>query len=274
MKIVDVDKLFKEFAKDYILGKKGELSGDVEEQKEAVYDAFSKTSFDVLNGKTPLTFYDDEKDKIIEVLKEHFKNNVPVSEYLIDALIDYADEADLNALISDESPDDLLLIVIEVMEHKGGKSCVNGLIDVLLEGKRSKDVLDACADYLCDKDVFDVIEKYLKNENVTLTPQLCDVISKQKRLSDAMKNALETAFINNLDKAPEYASYLVEYGDESVLDTLKQGLARVNDYVSSKEIAIAIEALGGEVDLTRDFSKDKDYLKIKEAQKNERKNNG
>ncbi len=273
MKIVDIDKLFKEFVADYISKNKDNLKGDVEEQKEAVYDAFSKTTFDALGGKTPIDFYDDEKDKTVEILKEHFVKNVPVSEYLIDALISYADEEELNALISDASEDDLLLIVIEVMIHKNSKIAVNGLIDLLFEGKRSKEVLDACVDYLSDKDVFDKINDYLSKENQVVTAQLCDLISRQKRHSYVMTKALETEFLKNPEKAPEYCSYLVEYGDESVLQTLYEGLNKATDYVSTKEILIAIEALGGEADFNRDFSKDKDYIAIKEAQKNERKNN-
>ncbi len=274
MKIVDIDELFKTFAKDYILKNKENLKGDVDEQKEAVYDAFSKTTFDKLDGKTPLNFYEDKSCEVVDILKEHFALGVPVSEYLIDALIDYAGEDELIKLISKESSDDLLLIVIEVLTHKNSKNADNGLIEVLFEGKRSKDVLDACVDYLSDKEVFDKINDYLNDENAVVTSQLCDLISKQKKHSKIMTKTLEREFSSNLKKAPEYCSYLVEYDDESVLDTLYEGLQKTNDYVSTKEILIAIEALGGQADFSRDFSKDKDYIAIKEAQKNERKNNG
>ncbi len=77
MTIVDVDKLFKNFVKDY-LKTKPELTDDVDSQTEALYTKFNKTSFKELDGKTPSEFYLDKKDDLVEILAEHFKLGGPL----------------------------------------------------------------------------------------------------------------------------------------------------------------------------------------------------
>ena len=69
------------------------------------------------------------------------------------------------------------------------------------------------------------------------------------------------------DRVAEYCSYLVRYGDESVVKELEAFRDCVDDYVSFKELDLAIEALGGVSDRSRDFEEDLDYIKIKEAEK-------
>ena len=266
MLIVDIDKLFKSFATEYIKENKEKINGG-EDDAESLYTAFQNTHFATLNGKTPLTFYQD-CDDLIAVLLEHFNQNVPVSDYLIEALMHHGDEDRLTELLSDDKPEDLLLILIEVLSHQNSKKCVNRLIALLFSQNCSEKVKDSCAEYLEDFDVLDQLLSYCENQKAN--PSACYLLSKQKQNSTVSK-ILQTEFLNNLDRAQEYASYLENYGDESAVEILQKGLTMVNDYVSFKEISIAIEALGGTVSEKRDFTTDKNYIKIHEASKNEHK---
>lgn len=272
MLIVDIDKLFQKYVAENLKLIKGTVNQDnLDEKKEELYSAFFSTTFSELGGKTPLTFYKGV-DNLVEILKEHFRLGVPVSEYLIDALIDGDTEDELLALLDETLPTDLLLIVIEVLEHKGSKKCVNGLIDLLFSDSTADSVKDSCVDMLVEFDIFDALIERLKtckNPNGAV----CELLSKQPKRSNVITDVLKRGLLNNLDSAPEYCSYIVEYGDESILDGLYEALQKVNDYVSFKEIGMAIEALGGTFDDKRDFSKDKNFIKIKEANKNERKDN-
>ncbi len=271
MTIVDVDKLFKNFVKDY-LKTKPELTDDVDSQTEALYTKFNKTSFKELDGKTPSEFYLDKKDDLVEILAEHFKLGVPVSDYLIDALIDYGNEEELAKFLTEETDENMLLVVLEVLSHKGTKSCDNRLI-ALLFGNTSDAVKDFCAEMLSGRDLSEELISFCeKSENVS--GSICELLSKQKKGNEKIAKILEREFLKHTDKAPEYCSYLVEYGDESVLPSLYSALEKATDYVCYKEIGLAIEALGGSFDGAKDFSKDKNYIKIKEAGKNEHKDNG
>jgi len=58
-----------------------------------------------------------------------------------------------------------------------------------------------------------------------------------------------------------YANYLGQYGDERAIDILLEA-AKTCDYISFLEIRNAVEQLGGEFDIERDFSQDKDFKKL------------
>ncbi len=270
MIIIDIDNLFKKYAAENIAKLKGTVTADnVEEKKEELYASFQNQAFKELGGKTPLNFY-SEDDDLIGVLKEHFKRNVPVSEYLIHALSHHANEDDLIELLDENNPEDLLLITIETLSHKNSEKCVNRLIGLLFNENTPDSVKDSCAEYLEDKEIFDILEETLK-ACPYLSGAACELLSRQKKRSPLIKKALTEELFNNVDKTPEYCAYLVEYGDESVLDDLYKALETANDYVSYKEIGMAIDALGGTFTGDRNFSKDKNYIKIKAANKNERK---
>lgn len=272
MKTVDIDKLFKNFVKDYLKTKPKLNGDDVDSQTEALYAQFNKTTFEELDGKTPAEFYLDKKDDLVEILTEHFKCGVPVSDYLIDALIDYAKEEDLAKFLSEETDSDMLLVVLEVLSHMGAKSCDNRLI-ALLFGNTSDEVKDFCAEMLSGKDLENELIEYC-NKSTNVSGSICELLSEQKKGNKEIAKILEQEFLKHTDKAPEYCSYLVEYGDEGCLPSLYSALENASDYVCYKEIGLAIEALGGNFDSSKDFSKDKNYIKIKEAGKNEHKDNG
>jgi hypothetical protein len=63
-----------------------------------------------------------------------------------------------------------------------------------------------------------------------------------------------------------HASYLAAYGDERALPFLYE---RIRDesigFVEFQELKYAIEALGGEYNEERDFSKDKDFVAVESA---------
>ncbi len=273
MLIVDIDKLFQKYVAANIGAIKGTVSDDnLDEKKEELYSSFQSHHFEELGGKTPLEFYEDEDLDLIEVLCEHFNKKVPVSEYLIHALMHKAGEDELIKLLDVNKPSDLLLIVIEVLTHKNSKKCINGLIDLLFDEKTDDEVKDACTQALENgNDVFDILINKIQSDNVYIGGAACELLSRQVRRDKRITEILTNKLLENLDKAPEYCSYIVEYGDEASLDGLYKAIKLVSDYVCFKEIGMAIEALGGDFSEQRDFSKDKNYIKIKEANKNEHK---
>lgn len=273
MLIIDIDNLFKKFAKENISKISGSVNADnIDEKKEALYTLFQNTTFSELGGKTPATFYEGCSD-LVEVLKEHINKKVPVSEYLIHELTHDGNEAELVSLLDDENDEDLLLIAIEVLSEKNSEKCDNRLIALLFSEKTSDKVKDACGEYLICRDVFDELIKVAeKSENIC--GAACELLANQTRRSSVIAEILQEEFLKHQDKAPEYCSYIVRYGDDSLKNCLYSALQNATDYVCFKEIGMAIEALGGVFDEKKDFSKDKNYIKIKEAGKNEHKNNG
>ena len=78
------------------------------------------------------------------------------------------------------------------------------------------------------------------------------------------KNPLIEQFEKNQDNIPLYSSYIAKYGDERALPLLLKTIENEKlNYADFEELRFAIEALGGEYNKIRDFSKDKSFKKIK-----------
>ena len=91
---------------------------------------------------------------------------------------------------------------------------------------------------------------------------LVEILSHTQK-DDRVFNVLVEEFVANKDKVQIYAGYLSKYGDDRALPVLFEAIEQENiTYADFEELRFAIEALGGEYDKVRDFSKDKTYKKI------------
>ena len=92
---------------------------------------------------------------------------------------------------------------------------------------------------------------------------LVDILShadKDERIFDILVNE----FLENQHKIPLYAGLLAKYGDERALPYLNKAIENEKiNYADFEELRFAIESLGGECKVKKDFSKDKLYSKIK-----------
>lgn len=111
-----------------------------------------------------------------------------------------------------------------------------------------------------DLKLCDAIDKRLPFAAQTVKPVLSDFVVYAPPTKNGL--ALLRELLLSQTDTPLYASYLAKYGDPSAIEDLK-GLAETCDYVSFMEIVNAIEALGGQADIKRDFSSDPLYRKIK-----------
>ncbi len=269
MKLVDIDSLFKNYVTQYLIKNKGSLENvDLDEKKEELYSLFAQTPLKELDGLTPDTYYQN-KGGLVELLKAHFQQNVPVSDYLIDALILKGNESELLDLIDLSSPSDMLLIAIEALSAKNIKIDDNRLIPLLFSEKVSDEVKDEIVEIinLDLNQISNIIDAAYNSKSVS--GAVCQMLSRLPVKDERIVKILIREFKNNPKKIPEYCSYIVTYGDESALEALYEAESKTRNYVDNKEIVIAIEALGGELTKKRNFTKDRDYQAIKEASKNE-----
>lgn len=273
MMIVDIDKLFKAYVVDFLTKNKGKYNdSQLNDKLEDLYTDFAATPFKELDGHTPATFYVDKADKLVWILTEHFKVGVPVSDYLISAIKEVSPKEELLPLVSLSNPADLVLIALECLYAKDAKIDDNRLIDLFFDSNLDERIRDFIADhYLNDHSLKMAILDRAEGIDAP-SGAVLDVLSTMEH-SDRIRAVLERGFLSGLDKAPEYCQYLVRYFDESLLPALYRGIELCDDYISFKEISIAIEALGGTPPAQRDFSNDKNYLRIKESSKNEHKTN-
>ena len=266
MKIIDVDKLFEKFMRKYVAEHSGRYSEEEwYEQLPELYRTFENTPFPELDGKTPAVCYDDEPD-LVSVWKEYIIKGVPLNDYLLDAVTKRVSEGDVLSLLTEDADEELLLSAVDVLRRKNSKNAVYRYIDLLFSKKICHHVKDEMVEDVINE-VDGVYGEILSRlDGKTVDSMFAEILSNVKVRDDRIKKILLDG-LEKGDKVPEYAAYFVNYGDESCLGELCEYIKKVDDYVSFKELKLAIEALGGLVDTERDFTFDKDYLKIKAAKR-------
>ena len=263
-KIVDIDKLFEKYFKRIMLENKGKFSEDEWLEKlPSYYAEFEKTTFDELGGKTPATYFDGDED-ILATFLTYVESGVPISDRLFEGVAKGVEDKKILDLLTEESDEQVLLAAIEIIRMKNVKYAVNEYIDLFFSKKVCKHVKNEIVEDMVDNaDVYaPIILEKVGEEGVS--DALCEVLAHSSKKYDKIKRIL----LNGLkkgDRVPEFAAYLTQYDDESCVDEMKEYIKKVEDYVSYNELALAIEALGGQVEGERDFSFDEDYIKIKGA---------
>ena len=259
--IIDIDKLFEKFVRAYLVKNKGNLKeGELTDRLSEIYSQFESEPNDRLGGLKPKEYFTGEED-IVSVWLEYIKRGVPLNDYVLDAVVENGKDEDVVAHLNENEDEQVLLSGIEIMRRKNVKSAVDCYIDLLFSKKVCHHVKDEIVEdliYFAD----DVSEKLLERVcGGRADGAVCEILSRVTKKDERIKRILLDG-LKRGDKVPEYSAYLIHYDDESCVDEMKDYLSGVTDYVSYKELKMAIEALGGTADDNRDFSLDKDYKKL------------
>ena len=272
IKIIDLDKIFDKYIGSYVYKNVGKIKPEeIEDHIPVMYEEFGNEKLSDLNGKTPNEYYKDfPAGELVSALKEHIFSGVPVSDFLLEAIIAAKDAEKFVLLgLKTEENEELLSYLLTVYElagfNKGTGEILGFVIYDYSENLRehATEILSKTADSVKDAvlEVFDGADDS-KKEN------LAEILSNCKK-DDRVLDVLSAEFLRRKDKIAQYAGYLSKYGDERALPLL---LSAIEDekirYADFTELRFAIESLGGEYEKERDFKNDKDYGKIKGVKKN------
>jgi hypothetical protein len=276
IKIIDTDKLFSDFASSYIEKNMQGLSPkEIEDRIEELFNAFADTPLDALNGKTPNTYYNDfDVLDLIRALKRHVDTGVEPPVYLVDAIVnkDGGEDKLIELLASDK--EDLIIYAMNILSEKNCVKAVDKFFDFIV-WDYDETVTELATEFLSvypDEIAERAIETYKdikKQKRVYLLEILSRVTKKDNRIFEILVNE----FILNPDNIPLYANYISRYGDERALPILLTCIESDKiDYTDFQELKCAIEALGGECNIKKDFSNDRAYLALKKAKENSKIN--
>ena len=263
MKIIDFDKLFEKFVRGYIAKNKDKHKmEDWEQHISELYEVFSKTSFSELGGKTPENYFKGETG-LIEVLREYVKNDYPIVDELLAEIALTESNENLQLLLSEDESEQMLILAIEIYRRRDGDLPFNRYIDLLFSKKIDSHVKNELIE--------DILPYADKVENIILsklngkrTPSIfAEILSHTTKKSPKVKEILLLG-LEDEKKIAEYSAYLVNFNDESCVPYMIKKLGNIEDFVAYRELKNAIEALGGDVEVEKDFSFDKDYLYVKE----------
>ncbi len=269
VKIIDVDKLFDKYIEGYVYGNIGKVKPEeIENKIPELYVKFGDEKLKELDGKTPNTYYKDYSGKeLLECLKEHLKKDVPVSDFLCEALTENPDNE--NALcdsLNEDNSEEFILYVMNMLGDMGSKKAAKRYLEFIVwdfgEGVRelATELLSTFAENVKE----DVLAQY-KDVDGEKKGCLTEILSNCKS-DERVFDILVEEFSNHQENIPLYAGYLAKYGDERALPFLTAAIEKEKlSYADFEELRFAIEALGGTYDKERDFSNEKTFKKIKAA---------
>lgn len=270
IKIIDIDSLFDEYISDYVYKNIGKVKPEeIENQMPVLYAEFGDAPQKALDGKTPNEYYKNYTAKeLLSALKEHLEKGVPVSDFLIETLtsIDGAEKAVYDELLVD-SAEEYTLYLMNALSDMGSNIAGKRYLEFIISDY-PESIKELATELLCnDPDAHkeSIIECFKDADSITKA-RFTEILSHASK-DDKVFEILINEFIMNPKEIPVYAGYLAKYGDERALPFLMTAIEndKIN-YADFEELRFAIESLGGEVSKERDFTFDKAYKKIKQAQ--------
>ena len=267
-KILDVDALFDKYIESYVYSNIGKVKPEeIENRIPELYVEFGDKALEELDGKTPNTYYKDfPGEELLDCLKAHLSGNVPVSDFLCEAITGNPNNEDVlvNALKGEESEEFLLYVMNMLGDMQSVKPAKRYLEFIVWDFSETiREVATECLTDMAELVKEDILAQFNDVDEVRKAC-LTDVLSNCKN-DDRVFDILISEFEKHQDNIPLYSAYLGKFGDNRALPYLMETIERENlTYADFEELRFAIEALGGEYTKERDFSKDKSFKKIKQ----------
>lgn len=267
IKIIDLDKLFDKYIEKFVLDNVGKIKPEeIENKIPVLYEEFGNSVQKDLDGKTPNAFYREfSPEELLTALKEHIEKDVPVSDFLIEAITANKDSVKhVKAALMREEDEQFSAYLMNILNDLKADIPVERYIEFALYdypeniGELATEALIENADRAKDK-----VLKCFDDAPEDKKDRLSEILSNVKNKSDEVFDKLAEGFVKNKKKIPLYANYLAKYGDERAIPFLKSAIEGKVNYQEFEELKFAIEVLGGEYTEKRDFTDDAIYKKIK-----------
>lgn len=265
--LIDFEERFGVFLKEYI--KNNDI--DEEDLEEIITDLYLQwlgAPCDWLDGKSPNSYFDShDAAGLIEALGKYIFSGVSVPGSLL-IKIEEKREQTYPFLISllknyeGEKSAEIKAVIVQLIEEMQMQHPFDYYIEVIAEASEADDFTEACAQELGDtgEDYKEkVILAYEQAQSSYSSDCFLDILTDLPYDERTFGFALEKFLYNDSQRA-FYASCLGKLGNEKALPYLEEALKEESltyyDYVSIKN---ALEELGGEINIERDFTGDKDY---------------
>ncbi len=270
MKPIDIDKLFEKHLRSVMSRNVGKFTEEEwEERLPEIYEKFGDAPLMELDGESPRSYFKNlDGEAQARLLAAYVRQGVSVPDYLCDAIMQTpAAESALLAFVTPKTEEELFFFAVNLLEDLGSTAPLNTYVDGVFDSEYSIperelmiEMLAAHAQLVSDE----ILARYDGADESTQA-MLLDVIVEGKKCEKAF-SVLMDAFTVHDDELPLYAQYLSKYGDERALPALYRAIEQEGlDYVSFQELRSAIESLGGVYEKERDFSHDRFFHAVKNA---------
>ncbi|MGN1234614.1 MAG: hypothetical protein ACI4U2_01370 [Christensenellaceae bacterium] len=260
-KVYDFDGMFDRQLGKFIEESEGKYSEKQwEEMIPKLYQKFGNTVYPRI-GKTPRAYYADMTvEELVEELKAHYDQGVPVSDFLCSAM----EEKDCTpALLSflDDEREEVVQYAINMIGSDA--RAYSRYLNLIIGSDASDDVKELAIEKI--KEDPDPVKRELLQYYYDDVERefMLEMLSRLHEKDDIVYQVILDEFLLHLEDIPMHASYLAAYGDKRALPYLTEQIEREDiNYIEFQELKYAIEALGGEYNEPRDFSSDPYYAQV------------
>ena len=263
--MIDFEAKFKEYLSKYIQGRSED---DIEEIAPEQYLKWINTPADWLSGQTPNDHFDHmDAAKLVELLGRYMLAGMAVPGVLLGSIVDKSDQAYslLIALMKNyegEKSEALKIAIVRLIEEMDIPRPYDYYIEVVATAEDKNDFAEACVDELKSAGAAylgSVLIACEQAKNDYVADCFLDILADMPFDERVFELVLER-FLYSESKKAYYASLLGKLGSERALPYLEEALRQERiDYYDYTATKSAFEALGGEIDIERDFSGDQDY---------------
>ena len=257
--IPDIDSLFDKYISDYVYKNLGKSTPEeIENEISLLYSQFGNKKLKELDNKSPVEYFAQfNASELLEMLENSVQNKISVSDFLFEALLTCENgEKVIIEKLEDELPEEVMVYLLNAISflksEKADSKCLEIICWDYSESLKelATEILITHADSVKEKILQSITD--CENNSKIYLAEILSYCSKDDRVFTVLINE----FLVNLDKIPIYCSYVSRYGDERAIDFLLT-LAENEKvgYADFKEIRFAIESLGGECNVKRDFTK-------------------
>ena len=266
--MIDFDKLFHVYMDNWIENNVSKFTTE-DEMMDAASDAYVEWCnhpFKELDGLTPKEYFERISDPkvLIEMFVSYSENDYKEPLLLLDRICEVKETVPfLIDILKREKSDELTMYTVNILNEMQCAEPFNLYLDWIFDPKQDKDLRDLVNEVLVEnsQEVKDKVLLKLKDADLSSKEYASDILVNCDEHNEQIFDLLKEMFLSKTN-LQLYANYLGQYGDERAIEFLKNE-AKTCDYISFIEIRNAVEQLGGELDIERDFSHDKDFKKIK-----------
>lgn len=264
MKHVDLDELLEAFLHAVVkkYPNKYKSFEDLEDDVGTYYEIWKTSPAGELNGLSPQAYIADlaVNKKLFDYVEDILEEDGEVSDLAIEELVKQDGVIDFLKRVAFAGYCDGAAFAGTVLSLFDSGEVEDYFIEVLANPNTEEPLANAAYDYLCD-DRITVVDKLLEAIN-GVEPDVqevyADILSNYK--GDKGVYLWLVTMLYRGTNITLFADLLAKYEDPAAIDILKS-FALENDvnYAEYKELRYAVERLGGEMDIDKDFSTDELY---------------
>lgn len=273
MAVIDLDGIFERFLRDIMKKEAGtRTEAEWEDRMAELYAQFGGAPLKELGGKSPEAYFADMSgEQLISALREYVAGELSVPDFLCDAVVNSPETEGALVRLVDDEDEELASYAVNMLSDKSSKLPFDKYLDMIVSDGTCEEMKDLVAESLADS-AAEVKEKILaryggaSEEAKGYFLELLVAAGQDDRTFELLKKA----FGAGEENIPLFAAYFAKLGDDRALPLLYRVISRSDiDYRDFSELKFAIEALGGEYEEKRDFSRDSVYKKVLAQRKKE-----